>query len=933
MKKIALSILLLIAAIASLFAQVEQNFSAINPALFLYTPRDVYVKSPVKYQNGKQIITPNPTLYPWEAQLENGMPNVIKTMDSNVSIYISSFVSYSATPPSKVGVIGYVNSTNDIGKWTRPDAGLYWYNAAGATADAKISPVFKTGYKPTNIVAVDIESVGIYDNREFDNTLDHPFKLIYLPQRESGNHVLCGYEMEDFFTDQYLLADFALMKNDRLEKQKNFRFKFINGDTHMNYLRQNGKWYFVSRLNSKRSSLKAGEKLPFSPDPRIRYRRETITEVGPTLESKDVDLQIALDMSNTSWEPYSMQPFRLGTSFEEDIWWGLVTMYGTESDKTNQYRQRTELAFSNDGVHWRYVKPGTPFLDNGTDPKSDDHGCINIAKPVRGLRFTGFPGDVFFFYASSNQRHVSGRNPGISVATGVYGKMAGLHADATQATFYSTPSDPKKGLPKDSLPQFSLPDAFRPEAQFYPGILADVTDDPRGKTLSSLNSYAAVLMYAYDETADHGLGALLAGTLGSSQQGTHTISDSYEAVGFIKNGIDGATRGHLLKYVKAYSTAHPTQIVSIKEFKPIPMVWQALLKNATLYGLQFHKPSDASYAVNLDKASRYSGGSWWVYEPPQPTKECHTLDFSNEPRLPNQTLPVDKENGTMAVKVVPQASSIEQTVLRMYGDEGNYLGLYYDSSNGFTYRIVKDNTEFASMTVSPPPGQSFNGKNVILSFEAVKPADRKMAPFLKEEAAVFGVTCPELSFSASAQQPILWNWKHASGSITPSDSANARAFAFNQFAAFIGDMKYMTVGGKNNRCESPFAGQILKVEFADRLPSNGSFFWTEPVTKSSSSPVDETITQTARLYANEVAVYPNPVRQNENLHIDVHAEKSTRVYVQIYDLSGRLKKNFTSEAMAGEPLTYYVNDLATGYYIVRVFTDEFAVSKKISIIR
>lgn len=99
----------------------------------------------------------------------------------------------------------------------------------------------------------------------------------------------------------------------------------------MNYFKHNGKYYFVSRLNGKRSALKQGETLPLRPDARKRYRRETVTEIGPQLVSKNVDFTIALDMSTLRWEPYSMQPVRL-PDFEKDIWWGLVTMFGTEGD-------------------------------------------------------------------------------------------------------------------------------------------------------------------------------------------------------------------------------------------------------------------------------------------------------------------------------------------------------------------------------------------------------------------------------------------------------------------------------------------------------------------------------------------------------------------------------------------------------------------------
>lgn len=129
-----------------------------------------------------------------------------------------------------------------------------------------------------------------------------------------------------------------------------------------------------------------------------------------------------------------MQPVRL-PDFEKDIWWGLVTMFGTEGDVEVQHKQRTELAISNDGINWKYLKPGIPFLDNGTDPQSDDYGCINIGKPVLNTRFSTNPLDTYYFYAASNIRHVKGRNPGISLAIGKYGKMAGLKAENTPKNF------------------------------------------------------------------------------------------------------------------------------------------------------------------------------------------------------------------------------------------------------------------------------------------------------------------------------------------------------------------------------------------------------------------------------------------------------------------------------------------------------------------
>ena len=75
-------------SVVYVFAQSEQKYSAVNPALFLYTTDDVYIKPLTKYNNGSNIIRPNPTLYPWETYLENGMPNIIRDPNGNLSIYI-----------------------------------------------------------------------------------------------------------------------------------------------------------------------------------------------------------------------------------------------------------------------------------------------------------------------------------------------------------------------------------------------------------------------------------------------------------------------------------------------------------------------------------------------------------------------------------------------------------------------------------------------------------------------------------------------------------------------------------------------------------------------------------------------------------------------------------------------------------------------------
>lgn len=95
--------------------------------------------------------------------------------------------------------------------------------------------------------------------------------------------------------------------------------------------------------------MKQGEIPPFKPwDPRKRFRRELIAEIGGQIKTSNLEYEVALDMSNLLWEPYSLQSFQL-PGFENDIQWGIVTMYGTDYNPTVEMIQRTELAFSVDG--------------------------------------------------------------------------------------------------------------------------------------------------------------------------------------------------------------------------------------------------------------------------------------------------------------------------------------------------------------------------------------------------------------------------------------------------------------------------------------------------------------------------------------------------------------------------------------------------------
>ena len=802
-------------------AQSFQRFSSVNPALFMYKTEDVRIVPPTKYNSGKNIIPPLPSQYPWEAKMENGMPNPIVDDNGNLSIYMSSFLVFSQVPFSKVGAFVYTNNSNDITKWNRPDAGLYWYNPNGSTADEKISSTYHDGYQATNIVAIDIESVGLFID---DKHVTNPVKLVYLPQREELNKLIAGYEMKWNFTNNGVLSGFSQMKNDRLSKQIKYSFDFINGDTHMSYMKVKDQYYLLSRINAKRSTLFPGETLPFpSPDPRMRYRRETVTSLGNNLQSGHYGYDVALDMSDRHWEPYSVQAFRLD-GFESDIWYGIVTAFGTRADETVANRQRTELAITNNGIDWHYLKPGTPFLDNGINPESDDHGCINMGRPVLAGKYSSNPNDMLYFYAASKQLHLPNRNSGLSLAIGKYGKWAGLQSSSLEKQFVSPvlPNGEKK-----VTATFSLYEALRHEAVYAPSILADITEDPRGKSLSELNSYvmASIFSYDIDETGAADF-SLLAGSMGSSKKRTQTVSDDYESVGIVDNK-DLHSKNLLFDYLRKRSKKNPGKILSIKnDMQTIPIIMDVRLKNATFYGLSFKQGvGSESNIICTDDINKYRGNRYWNYTPPSPTMPCHTEFFNSNEHTPNEFVPVSAPKGTIAVKFTPTtATSRWQTIVRLHGDYDNNIGIYYMPDGALFYQVMTHGSEFASMKIYPPQGTSFLGKELVLTIEALKADERKYGAETREDATVFRVKCPSLQFEKIVEQDILWKWKRDSP--TEEDRANARCFAYAQFAAFISSMSKISIGAADEDCNLRFYGNIHKVEIAEKLPKTvDNDFW------------------------------------------------------------------------------------------------------------
>lgn len=797
----------------------SRKFSAVNPSLFGYTPEDVYINNPQKYNNGANIIRPDINKYPWEARLENGMPNVIVSEYGDVSIYLSSFIAFANRPPSKVGALVYTNNTASYTNWTRPDAGLYWYNANGLTSDDKITDSPNGQAIPTNIVATDIESLGMYD--QYDKS-KNGIDLIYLPQRESYNHIILAYQMNKTFDSQGILSGFKNMRTDRQRKQINFYFDFINGDTHMGILKEESNYSFVSRVNAKRSYITSQEHLPLKPDTRKRYRRETITPIGYNFVSQHVTLNVALDMSTPQWEPYSMQPFQMA-GFEDDVWYGLVTMFGTEGDPDVAAKQRTELAISNDGFHWRYLKPGYPFLNNGTDPNSDDYGCINIAIPVNNTAFSSDRNDLYYFYAASNQRHISGRNPGISLAFGKRGMWAGLKANSTVKKLSSPINDESETI--KACPYFSLYNAFFLGTQCAPLILSTVTEDPTGKNINSMNSYVAVLMYALDGKEK---GSLLTAVLGKPQKNNSSIpSDDYEIAPFISGGKDASSKYYLMKFFCDLSKDDPFRIISLKNLEEIPVVFETQLKNSTFYGLKYKMTkAEAKCPLNVELSSLHQPKNIWIHE--QSTAGQHyTKDFSKTILGPNETTPVNMVTGTIAIEATVGSVNEEQVLINVYGDanNNNNLNVVYDSNGNFVYTLNKDGMPFAQMVIAPPKGTSFDGRKVSITVESLHPRNRKYGSDIVEQVTTFRVSCPSLDFEKIIPQPIIWNWKHEEGQITESDKANAQCFAFLEFTSFIPEMTKLSIGSKDTSGSSRFNGTIHKVQFAPILPNGPSDFW------------------------------------------------------------------------------------------------------------
>ena len=853
------------------------------------------------------------------------MPNIVVDENGNTSIYISSFISYSSTGGSKVGAMVYVNQTPNLTGWIRPNANLYWYKASGRTPDEKFVDTQVPGSIPTNIVGIDIESVGLFEEKLNGETV---LNWVYLPQRQSKGDLLASYKMSKTFTDKGVLQGFSQMKQDRVSKQSLFHFRYLNGGTQLKMYKHDGKYYVNARLNTKRSELRPGEQLPFRPsDPRKRFRRELVSEIGPQVKTTNLEYEVALDMSDIFWEPYSLQSFRL-PGFESDIHWGIVTMYGTDNIPNVEMKQRTELAFSVDGKHWKYLKPGEPFLDNGTDPNSDDFGCINMGKPTMGTKFFSDPNKLLYFYASSNHRHVITRQTGISLATGDFAKLAGLKSQQPKS-FMSV-------NPKSSIIDVSDMVTLYPGKVFelgkthYPYVLADITQDPSGKKVTELDSYVEVCLYAYDPSVATGKGKKLIGVLGSSIKGTKTPSSNYECVGEITDGKDMTDKERILEYIRDYSQKHPAEIVNFNTMAAIPILFESTVKNATFYGIEFKNSSETNdMAVDFTNPSKLSTPNLWEYHPAVLVPgACQSFDFSNSEYLPNINTPVDLRRGAFAIKVNPAVSTTDQVILKMSGDDYNNLSVSYLKNGSLQFLIMKDSIPYNKLEIAPPSGKTFVGKSVLITIEGQPQRFRKYLTGFKEDAAVMRVKVDQLGFEKVINEPLLWNWNHNPGEITSGDSTVARTAGYVPFTSFVAGMTTINVGGNSSFCDKNFKGTIEQIEVSNGLPTGVSDFWITPSLRTKSTDIlDNGIEDKQLIYLS-----PNPVRRGDILKCNINSTDEQIFKIDVISMSGSIMETYNRKIYGESTIDIDTSNLSSGIYLVTFRSNTISTTRKIIVI-
>lgn len=946
MKNLVSSLLFLIvfSSFHGVYAQNPGNhFSAVNPALFKYSTEDVVINPPVKQNNGNHLIGPDIINYPWEGQWNNGYPNAVLNNDGSgiVDVYFT-LTTHVASPSSDVGIAVLSGELWDDESWSKPSLGVFYWNTANPDGQ-KLNTT--SGQYNTNVIADKIEGMGIYQTPSsvllayFDgksSLTSYNGKKLYGFENSNTNPVGGGLDI--------LLN--GTFQDDRISSlQKTFTFPFVQGNTHDKIFKSGDRYLYSARhrVNNPGTNIKP------------RYRRVIIGDLGtPTsLQDKTLsnsEMNVGLDGYSLYGQPYALQPHKL-PGFENDVFFGYTTVYtGDTGTHADEDRQHTELAISNDGKNWKWLKPGTAFIDNGPSG-SDDYGTINIATPVfdPDSYFNNDPMLYYYYFGSPQKHDATNRQSGLLLAEGIYGKMAGL-GSVEEKTFYS-PTGKENASYTDYMLTYNMAEAFGLNKRPYPEILADCG------TLG----YVELFFYAYDPLANNGVGDILTAVRSDLDYNIYYPEPMIISETVLGNTINIDTelqpRFFLLKhFVNHATTVNPTGMTKLSEMTEVKTVMQAKIENATFYGFAFNPygPGESTPIMG-NNAANYeeplTTPPWSFYTPTifnGTSSTCESTPINEEELLPNQISIAEFKEGSFAIQLVPQdkTPANDQMILGMYGNDAtSNIRLYYGTDGKFHYELKKGGVTHVDLTISATDvGLSdFQNNEVVLLIEATTGNKfNNSAAQSTDNGIVTSFTVISESTSQEHTEQLRVAFE---SNPTAIKDAQSRINAYNLFASFVPGLDEIVLGGDEN-CSNGFRGFINKAEISKRLPSGTDNFYGDgsmgsKMALSSDNIQEEEPTannlpqeldiqsETVLDHSLNLIVSPNPTRSNLEFSFDL--SKSQKVRVEIIDMQGRVIRVLEDATLGKGGYNYraLVETLPSGLYVLKLQTDEGTETKKI----
>lgn len=967
------------------------RFSAVNPALFLYSADDVYINAPTKHNNGAHLVAQNKTSFPWEDAWDNGYPNVFVTPTGNVAAYLSVFTFFDPNKKDSQTAIEFLRTNNQLDWWLRPDLGVLHYDASTAIHADKVNNN-GTG-QSTNLIAEELETMGI-------TAENNDLRLVYRIHGKTdgvqifNGHTFHGYKTTKSFDSNEAFSFFTNTSNpfNSYYTRNNIKAPFLSADTHNKvYAASNGhsiQYYFTTRLRPvspvavpgyrPNGNRPAGAGGPTTSDEKKQWRRSYAIEIDPNLDTSvyHSELTPLLDPQDNGAEPYSLQPYRL-PGFEGDILWGLVTMYDnackldcwTNNDWDTQW---TELAISTDGRHWKYLKPGTPFIPNGHqegDSNVDDLYTVNAALPVMATRFhnTDYLEEQYYFYVSSKEKHKDSQNRvgGISLAKGDYGKMAGLHVpNINGKTFYSmNPKNTNVGVDTNNILKLSLSDIFFIGAntsvnlnrKVKLGILADVTNHINDTIYFVEDipaSYVSVNFHAYDANDPEGTGELIFGGFANATP-SNIPSKNYDIVPYISNQftkkvnnlITSNSKNQIFTFLAAYQRRRGG-IVSTK--KTIPIVIRADVANATFYGFQLEgrmnhpsplktdppahfTPPNPIYSLDLTGNSVFGSCSRW--------NEMMHLQSIAAP-VPNQVAITDLPQGAIAIKVRPSQAnpSTEQFIFGLWGDDNNHIAVTYGTDGKYHYRVRKDAVNFIDFSIAPVDLSlsSFHNQTATITIENIN--KNKYGPGSWDPTQIVDGTSrnivPNMRVKVGSSTHVVVptitllpdlpaNFKH---------NADTRISHYDIFASFLPTLDRAVTGfNGGSGCSGVFQGNIYGIEVSTELPTNSDFYSSALQSLRTTDDHPQAVVPKVDLVSNELQVYPNPTQGNINVGFNIPEFQLVRI--SLLDLNGKIVARLWNRDMdAGNyNFNFPLASVPAGMYLLQVQTPNNTRTEKLVI--